>query len=113
MNHENGLEEKPDDAAYRIGRQVHDHEARIRLLERDYSDTRSTLDAMTTSINGLIHDFDNRLSDTERRIRDAFTTHEKTELLNQTRIMTYLISILLTIIGSAATILLSKIIGAV
>lgn len=94
--------------AYRIGNQVHDHEARIRLLERDSADIKKTLDSMSATLEKFAKEFNCKFSESIISIQADLKKHETYELQNQTKIMAYLIVTLLSILGSGAYIILQS-----
>lgn len=98
-----------DFPSYRIGAQVHDHEARIRLLERDSADIKRTLESMKDTIDNLGRDMDTKFALTESHIRADLSAHTQDEYKNQAKIMAYLITILLSVIGSGAYVILQKV----
>lgn len=86
--------------SYRIGTQVHEHEARIRLLERDSADVKKTLDEMNKTIENFAREIESKLHRIESHIHEDLALHEKEEMQNQAKIMKYLISILISIVLS-------------
>lgn len=98
--------EPMDSPAYRIGAQVHDHEARIRLLERDSADIKKTLDAMNYTIENFVVSINTKFAQMELHIHDALMKHELAEFANQKKIMASLFTILLSVIGSCAYLII-------
>lgn len=97
-----------DSPYYRIGNQVHDHEARIRLLERDSADTKKTLDNMSDTLETFAKEFNCKFNESINNIQADLKKHETHELQNQTKIMGYLIVTLLSVLGSGAYIILQS-----
>jgi hypothetical protein len=108
MNFEKEGTEAVDFPSYRIGAQVHDHEARIRLLERDSADIKKTLDAMNKTIETFAKSIDAKFNQFELHIHNDLMLHEKAEFLNQKKIMGYLISILLSVAGAGAYLIIEQ-----
>lgn len=100
-----------DFPSYRIGAQVHDHEARIRLLERDSADIKRTLESMNDTIGNLVRNMDAKFMTVESHIRDDLAAHTADEAKNQTKILLYLVGILLSIVGSGLYSIASKVIA--
>lgn len=97
-----------DPPMYRIGRQVHDHDVRIRFLERDFAELtlefkeiKKALAEMSLALNTIAKDMKDHVCLVEANIRNEFLRHEKTEMAGQGRVLRYLVALMLTAIGSA------------
>lgn len=105
--------EAVDFPSYRIGAQVHDHEARIRLLERDVLDLLKDFDEIKTSIKEMqtsLEYYSKRMEEqmvsVSDKIRLELTKHENAEMANQNKIMRYLFGIIISAIGGVSLLLL-------
>jgi len=96
---------------YRLGTQVHDHEARIRLLERDSADIKKTLEVLSDTISDLSCTLETKLNVLGSGFHTALTQHTKEEFLNLIKIMAYFITALLAILGSGVYLLLEHFVG--
>lgn len=113
MNVEKEGAESVDFPSYRIGAQVHDHEARIRLLERDVLDLVKDFDEIKTSIKEMqmsLEYYSKRMEEqmvaVSAKIRLEMANHESAEMANQNKIMRYLFGILISGGGGVALLLL-------
>lgn len=101
-------EKDEDFPSYRIGAQVHDHEARIRLLERDSEDIKKTLSDLTLTLESFIKNIESKFIKIGVDVHNDLAAHEKAEFINQQRIMTYLIYLLLSVLGAGLYLILQQ-----
>ena len=94
-----------DHPLYRIGTQVHDHEVRIRMLERDYAEIKEIkqdVKALQLDVGSMKQSVAALPGQLGAMLNAALSQHEVVEAKQQSRIMWVLLSLTLAIIGSAA-----------
>lgn len=93
-----------DHPLYRIGSQVHDHEVRIRMLERDYAEIKEIkqdVKALQLDVGSMKASVTALPGQLETMLRAETGRHESTEAKQQARIMSVLLTMAATVIGSA------------